>query len=77
MFKLLTLALASAAAALPAPQSGSAIGAKPDPSTEFALTMTVEGKTVSVNAVTNGTIGNLVLEAQRLSAYPGTPGMHT
>lgn len=76
MFKTiaLALALASSTAALPAPQSGSAIGSKPDVSTEFALAMTVDGSLVSLNAVTNGTVGNLVLEAQRLSVYPGTPG---
>lgn len=76
MFKVLALALASSAAALPAPQSGSAVGAKPNASTEFALAMTVDGSLVSLNAVTNGTVGNLVLEAERPSAYPGTPGEH-
>jgi streptogramin lyase len=76
MIKALIIALVSAAAALPAPQSGSAIDATPAQSAEFALLMKVDGSFVSLNAVNNGTIGNLVLEAGRLSVYPGTTGKY-
>lgn len=72
--KLATLALATAAAAVPTPQSGSAIGAKPAQSDLFALGMEYQGTIVTINAYSNGTVGNLVLSAGRPSVYPGTPG---
>lgn len=46
----------------------------PRKSQEFGLAMKVDGTLVSLNAVDNGTVGNKVLEAERLSVYPGTPG---
>lgn len=76
MYKSSVLALAAIAAALPAPQSGSALGAVPPKDMEFGLVMKVDGTFVSLNAVSNGTVGNLVLQGQRLSAYPGTPGTY-
>lgn len=74
MYKTLALALAAVASAMPAPQSESANGAHPEKSQEFGLVMDVDGSKVSLNAVSNGTIGNRVLQAGRLSVYPGTPG---
>lgn len=76
MYKTLTAfaALAAAATAVPTPQSGSSIGAKPAQSDLFVLSMEVEGNLVTLNAVSNGTIGNFVLSAGRPSVYPGTPG---
>ncbi|KAF2723926.1 hypothetical protein K431DRAFT_310643 [Polychaeton citri CBS 116435] len=68
-------ALAGAASAVPAPQSDSVLDGQPPENQEFALAMTVDGTDtyVSLNAVSNGTLGNLVLQTQRLSVYPGTP----
>lgn len=76
MYTTLALALAAAASALPAPQVGSAAGAMPPKDREFGLAMEVDGSLVSLNAVGNGTAGEYVLEAQRLSVYPGTPGTY-
>ncbi|CAK3849142.1 Hypothetical predicted protein [Lecanosticta acicola] len=73
MYKYLPLALAAFASALPAPQSGSTVGAQPDKSSEFSLAMTVDGSFVSLTAVSNGTSGSKVLQAGRLSVYPGSP----
>lgn len=75
MYKtIVALALAAAAAAVPTPQTGSAEGAKPEQSELFALAMEYEGSFLTLNGVTNGTIGNLVLSGGRASVYPGTPG---
>lgn len=67
MYTAITLALAALGSALPSPP--------PTPSKFFSLAMKVDGSLVSLNAVDNGTVGNKVLEAERLSVYPGTPGM--
>ncbi|CZT19766.1 uncharacterized protein RCC_05621 [Ramularia collo-cygni] len=74
MYKTLAaLTLAAAAAAVPMPQTGSAIGAKPEQSDLFALAMDYKGTFVTLTAVSNGTVGNMVLSAGRPSVYPGTP----
>lgn len=75
MYATLALAIAAVGSALPAPQSGSASGVTPPKDQEFALAMKVDGSLVSLNAVSNGTANEFVLEAERLSVYPGTPGM--
>lgn len=74
MYKTLALALAAVASAMPAPQSGSANGAHPEKSQEFGLVMDVDGSKVALTAVSNGTVGNKVLQAGRLSVYTGSPG---
>lgn len=74
MYKTLALALAAVASAMPAPQSGSANGAHPEKSQEFGLVMEVDGSKVALTAVSNGTVGNKVLQAGRLSVYTGSPG---
>ncbi|KAF2168792.1 hypothetical protein M409DRAFT_20808 [Zasmidium cellare ATCC 36951] len=73
MYATLALALAAVGSALPAPQSHSATGATPPKDQEFGLAMKVDGSLVSLNAVSNGSTGGLVLEGERLSVYPGTP----
>ena len=65
MFKTLILALAAVA---------SVSGVVIPKHKEFALAMTVNGQKVSLNAVGNGTANRMVLEAERLAAYPGTKG---
>lgn len=75
MYTAIALALAAVGSALPAPQLGSASGVTPPKDQEFALAMKVDGSLVSLNAVNNGTANEFVLEAERLSVYPGTPGV--
>lgn len=68
MYKYITLALAAAASALPAPQSA---GSVPSKDQEFGLIVKVDGTFVSLNAVQSGP--ETVLVTERLSVYPGTP----
>ncbi|CAJ2512064.1 Uu.00g076890.m01.CDS01 [Anthostomella pinea] len=66
----------AAVGALAAPQAITVARQSPPTDEEFGLTMTVNGAYVSLNAVSNGT-EDLILEAQRLSVYPGTPAYLT
>ncbi|KAK4499825.1 hypothetical protein PRZ48_008011 [Zasmidium cellare] len=73
MYATLALALAAVGSALPAPQAHSA--GTPPKDQEFGLAMKVDGSLVSLNAVSNGSTGGLVLQGGRLSVFPGTPGL--
>lgn len=62
--------------AFPALQHKQTRGVTPPTSDEFSLQMSVDGKYVSLTAVSNGT-GDLVLQGGDVSVYPGTPGTLT
>ncbi|EME84272.1 uncharacterized protein MYCFIDRAFT_195371 [Pseudocercospora fijiensis CIRAD86] len=72
MQRIITLALAAGAAALPAATSKTPLS-----NSEFGLIMDVSTTDspiyVSLNGVKNGTSEDLILIGERLSVYPGTP----
>ncbi|KAH7304511.1 hypothetical protein B0I35DRAFT_484366 [Stachybotrys elegans] len=66
MYKPLILVLATSAVSLAAPAD------KRESIKQFRLGMEVKDTTVSLTATRNGTSGDIVLEAGRLSTVPGT-----
>ena len=77
MHRVFVLSLATAASNFAVPRGVEVARQTPPPkSTEFSLTMVVGGTNVSLTAVSNGT-DDLVLQAEKLSVFPGTLGTAT